>query len=102
MNQSSVKPRQGGAGYGASLKANTATTSSGRNRKAKNSSAYTTVRGAQPGGAGQGRDHVRRITSPNCWPDSFRPTQTMALDSTSSRKPKAAPCSQLKRVMNWV
>jgi hypothetical protein len=26
----------------------------------------------------------------------------MAVDSPSNRKPKAAPCSQLKRVMNWV
>ena len=28
--------------------------------------------------------------------------QTIAVDKPSSKKPKAAPCSQLKRVMNWV
>jgi len=26
----------------------------------------------------------------------------MAVLKASSKKPKAAPCSQLKRVMNWV
>ena len=46
--------------------------------------------------------HARCITSPNFWPLSFRPSHTMAVDSPSNRKPKAAPCSQLKRVMNWV
>ena len=35
------------------------------------------------------------------WPDSFKPAQTIAEESASSRKPKAAPCGQLKRVMNW-
>ena len=52
--------------------------------------------------ARQRRDHERLITSPKRWPVSFSPSQTIAVDSTSSRKPNAAPCSQLKRVMNWV
>jgi hypothetical protein len=36
------------------------------------------------------------------WPLSFSPAQTIREDSASSRKPKAEPCSQLKRVMNWL
>src|SRR6266478_1193833 len=42
-NQSSVKPRQGGAGYGALLKANAATMTSGRNRKTRNAATYNMV-----------------------------------------------------------
>jgi hypothetical protein len=47
-------------------------------------------------------DHARRITSPKRWPLRRKPAQTIRVDSPSNRKPKAAPCSQLKRVMNWV
>src|SRR5262245_8840421 len=54
------------------------------------------------GGARQRRNHARRITSPSRWPVSLSPAQTISVDSTSSRKPNAAPCSQLNRVMNCV
>ena len=57
-------------------------------------------RKAQPARTGQGGNHVRRITSPKRWPASLKPSITSAVDSPSNRKPKAAPCSQLKRVMN--
>src|SRR6185312_11955108 len=57
---------------------------------------------AQPGRTRQGGNHVRRITSLKRWPLALSPNHTMAVDRASSRKPKAAPCSQLKRVMNWL
>ena len=47
-------------------------------------------------------DQLRLMTSANFWPLNRRPIQTIRLESKSSKKPKAAPCSQLKRVMNWV
>ena len=52
--------------------------------------------------ARQRGDHERRITSAKRCPVSFRPSQTIAVESASSRNPNAAPCSQLKRVMNCV
>ena len=57
---------------------------------------------AQPGRSRQGGYHVRRITSPNRCPLTRSPTTTSAVERPRRRKPKAAPCSQLKRVMNWV
>ena len=59
-------------------------------------------RAAQPKRAGQGGNHALRITSPKRWPLRRSPTMTIAVERPSSRKPKAAPCSQLKRVMNCV
>src|SRR5271156_6309318 len=53
-------------------------------------------RSPQPDGSWQCRNHVRRMTSLKRWPLSLRPSQTIAVDSASSRKPKAAPCSKLK------
>ena len=55
-NQSSVKPCQGGAGYAASLNANTATVASGRNRNTRNASRYSAVPARSQ--AGRGSDGI--------------------------------------------
>jgi hypothetical protein len=56
-----VKPRQGGAGYGASLKAKIATIASGRNKKAKKATPYNTVLVRSQ--SGRGREAIMSVAS---------------------------------------
>ena len=92
--------------YEESLKAKSDTTVRGSNRKVKNRATYRTrprLINVESGRLGiMVCPYVLRMASAKPWPVIFKPSQTSRVDSASNKKAKAEPCSQLKRVMNWV